>query len=157
MAEKAPHSRFNPNESWLEGRGSWLTYAVVVCITHLAILSIPFIGTATAWTLTSIIHCIATYYFLHYLKGNPFENSVDGGSQGKDRRLTHWEQINQGTQNTSTKKFMTLVPVVIFILASFYTKYDAVHFLFNSVALASALIPKLPQLHKVRVFGFNRY
>jgi hypothetical protein len=47
------------------------------------------------------------------LKGNPFENSVDGGSQGKDRRLTHWEQINQGAQNTSTRKFMTLVPVIM--------------------------------------------
>lgn len=60
MAEKAPHSRFNPNESWLEGRGSWLTYGVIVCITHLAILSVPFIGRGTAWTLTSIIHCIVS-------------------------------------------------------------------------------------------------
>jgi hypothetical protein len=67
-AETAPHSRFNPNESWLEGRGSWLTYGVIVCITHLAILSIPFIGTATAWTLTSIIHCIVSWdgkYFVY--------------------------------------------------------------------------------------------
>ena len=61
MAEKVPHSRFNPNESWLEGRGSWLTYGVIVCITHLAILSIPFIGTATAWTLTNIVHCIVSW------------------------------------------------------------------------------------------------
>ena len=60
MADKATHSRFNPNESWLEGRGSWLTYTVIVGVTHLAILSIPFIGTATAWTLTSIIHCIVS-------------------------------------------------------------------------------------------------
>jgi hypothetical protein len=44
-----------------------------------------------------------------------------------------------------------------FILASFYTKYDLLHFLVNTVALASALIPKLPQLHKVRLFGINRY
>lgn len=43
------------------------------------------------------------------------------------------------------------------MLASFYTKYNVVHFLVNTTSLLTALIPKLPQLHGVRLFGINKY
>lgn len=44
-----------------------------------------------------------------------------------------------------------------YLLASFYTKYDAAHFLINTVSLLSVLLPKLPQFHGVRLFGINKY
>lgn len=44
-----------------------------------------------------------------------------------------------------------------YILTSFYTKYDRVHFVVNTVSLLTVLIPKLPQLHGVRIFGINKY
>lgn len=44
-----------------------------------------------------------------------------------------------------------------YFLTSFYTKYDQVHFVLNTVSLMSVLIPKLPQLHGVRIFGINKY
>lgn len=44
-----------------------------------------------------------------------------------------------------------------YLLASFYTKYDAVHFLINTASLLSVLLPKLPQFHGVRLFGINKY
>lgn len=44
-----------------------------------------------------------------------------------------------------------------YFLTSFYTKYDQVHFILNTVSLMSVLIPKLPQLHGVRIFGINKY
>ncbi|KAG7259197.1 hypothetical protein CRUP_025024 [Coryphaenoides rupestris] len=44
-----------------------------------------------------------------------------------------------------------------YLLASFYTKYDTAHFVVNTVSLLSVLIPKLPQLHGVRIFGINKY
>ena len=44
-----------------------------------------------------------------------------------------------------------------YFLASFYTKYDTTHFVVNTVSLLSVLIPKLPQLHGVRIFGINKY
>ena len=49
------------------------------------------------------------FILLHYLKGTPFRTS----DQGKSRRLTHWEQIDQGTQFTDTRKFLTFVPIVL--------------------------------------------
>lgn len=48
-------------------------------------------------------------------------------------------------------------PLFRYILTSFYTKYDRVHFVVNTVSLLTVLIPKLPQLHGVRIFGINKY
>ena len=45
----------------------------------------------------------------------------------------------------------------ILISASFYTSYEYKHFLWNTPALLLCVIPKLPQLHGVRVFGINKY
>ncbi|GAB5573904.1 ORM1-like protein 2 isoform X2 [Prionailurus iriomotensis] len=47
--------------------------------------------------------------------------------------------------------------LAIYLLASFYTKYDAAHFLINTASLLSVLLPKLPQFHGVRLFGINKY
>lgn len=46
----------NPNSGWLNSRGMWLSYLIGVFIVHIALLSIPFLTTAWAWTLTSVIH-----------------------------------------------------------------------------------------------------
>ena len=37
-------------------RGMWLTYAIVVTLLHLFLLSIPFLSIPLAWTLTNVIH-----------------------------------------------------------------------------------------------------
>lgn len=49
------------------------------------------------------------------------------------------------------------VPLRSYFLASFYTKYNPTHFVINTASLLSVLIPKLPQLHGVRLFGINKY
>lgn len=54
-------------------------------------------------------HFQSMFIFLHYLKGTPFQTA----DQGKSRRLTHWEQLNNGEQFTGTRKFFTLVPIFL--------------------------------------------
>lgn len=126
------------------------------------------------------------YVFMHAVKGTPFETP----DQGKARLLTHWEQLDYGVQFTSSRKFFTISPIILYVsdntrsfdltehfscvrgftsltdssvllrryfLASFYTKYDTAHFVINTASLLSVLIPKLPQLHGVRLFGINKY
>lgn len=44
-----------------------------------------------------------------------------------------------------------------FLLTSFYTKYDSLHFVINFVSLVIVILPKLPQFHRVRIFGINKY
>uniref|UniRef100_A0A8V0ZYN0 ORMDL sphingolipid biosynthesis regulator 3 n=1 Tax=Gallus gallus TaxID=9031 RepID=A0A8V0ZYN0_CHICK len=93
------------------------------------------------------------YIFLHTVKGTPFETP----DQGKARLLTHWEQMDYGVQFTASRKFLTIMPIVLYFLTSFYTKYDRIHFVINTISLMSVLIPKLPQFHGVRIFGINKY
>lgn len=54
----------NPNENWLDSKGAWLSYAIVVTFFHLALLSMPFFSTATVWTLTNVIHNVVSCWVL---------------------------------------------------------------------------------------------
>lgn len=49
------------------------------------------------------------YIMFHHVKGTPY----DTADQGAVRRLTHWEQIDNGEQFTTTRKFLTAVPVIL--------------------------------------------
>ncbi|XP_049481672.1 ORM1-like protein 2 isoform X1 [Panthera uncia] len=147
------HSEVNPNTQVMNSRGIWLAYIILVGLLHVVLLSIPFFSIPVVWTLTNVIHNLAMYVFLHTVKGTPFETP----DQGKARLLTHWEQMDYGLQFTSSRKFLSISPIVLYLLASFYTKYDAAHFLINTASLLSVLLPKLPQFHGVRLFGINKY
>ena len=59
---------------------------------------------------------------------------------GTVRLLTHWEQLDHGLQYTPTRKFLTIIPILLFFLASFYTHYQSTHFLLNSISLAFVLV-----------------
>ncbi|XP_042200222.1 ORM1-like protein 2 [Callorhinchus milii] len=147
------HSEVNPNTRIMNSRGIWLAYLILVGFLHVVLLSIPVFSIPVVWTLTHVIHNSTMYWFLHTVKGTPFETP----DQGKARLLTHWEQMDYGIQFTSSRKFLTISPIILYLLASFYTKYDPRHFLVNTISLLTALIPKLPQLHGVRIFGINKY
>ena len=49
------------------------------------------------------------YIMFHYIKGTPYPT----GDQGDARRLTNWEQIDNGEQMTDTRKFLIAVPVLL--------------------------------------------
>lgn len=55
------HSSQNPNESYLDSKGTWLTYVILIAIGHLVILSVPFLDTATAWTITNTMHNVVSF------------------------------------------------------------------------------------------------
>ncbi|XP_064329430.1 ORM1-like protein 3 isoform X2 [Phalacrocorax carbo] len=147
------HSEVNPNTRVMNSRGIWLSYVLGIGLLHVVLLSIPFFSVPVVWTLTNIIHNMSMYIFLHTVKGTPFETP----DQGKARLLTHWEQMDYGVQFTASRKFLTIMPIVLYFLTSFYTKYDRIHFIINTISLMSVLIPKLPQFHGVRIFGINKY
>ncbi len=50
----------NPNEQWLYARGMSIAYMTTVLIVHLALISIPFISTEDAWTLTNALHSLVS-------------------------------------------------------------------------------------------------
>ncbi|XP_043343487.1 ORM1-like protein 1 isoform X1 [Cervus canadensis] len=109
------HSEVNPNTRVMNSRGMWLTYALGVGLLHIVLLSIPFFSVPVAWTLTNVIHNLGMYVFLHAVKGTPFETP----DQGKARLLTHWEQLDYGVQFTSSRKFFTISPIILFTAVAF--------------------------------------
>lgn len=55
------HSEQNPNTTWLNSKGIWFTYIIFTATMHLILLSLPFLTTATAWTLTNVFHNLVSY------------------------------------------------------------------------------------------------
>ena len=49
------------------------------------------------------------FLILHIEKGTAFET----GDQGSARYWTAWEQIDYGASFTASKKFLTIVPIVL--------------------------------------------
>ncbi len=77
--------------------------------------------------------------------------------QGKYDSQTFWEQMDDGVQFTSNRKFFTAVPVVLFLLASHTTDYRRQPMGLNLAVVLLLLLAKLPAFHRVRIFGINKY
>lgn len=103
-----------------------------------------------AWTYAHLIHGVVTYYLLHWHKGSPII-----ADQGKYDKLTFWEQLDDGVQNTNNRKFFTLVPVVLFILATHGSDYRRQPLGLNLAVVLILVIAKFSSMHKVRLFGIG--
>ena len=75
--------------------------------------------------------------------------------QGKYDNLTFWEQLDDGLQYSRTRKFLTAVPVVLFLLASHSADYARHHLALNLIAVLVLVIAKLPVMDRVRILGIN--
>lgn len=103
-----------------------------------------------AWTYVHLIHGVVTYYLLHWHKGSPI--NMD---QGRYDKLTFWEQLDDGVQNTINRKFFTLVPVVLFLLATHGSDYRRQPLGLNLAVVLILVIAKFSSMHKVRLFGIG--
>lgn len=64
------HSEQNPNTSWLNSKGIWFTYIIFTTTMHLILLSLPFLTTPVAWTLTNVFHNLVNILKLFKLENN---------------------------------------------------------------------------------------
>lgn len=112
-----------------------------------------------------------TWVLFHWQKGVPYGDVVDK-QQGKFDRLTMWEQMDLGVQFTPTRKFFTIVPIVLydrtlrgtcvtqyrsFIITTHYNEFQRpLIFWVNFGFFLLLIVSKLPSMHRVRVFGINK-
>ncbi|KAI8921475.1 ORMDL family [Entophlyctis helioformis] len=137
--------------SWI-ATGAWIANICVIVLLRFGLAVLPGISTEASWTLTNLGYNAATFLMFHWMSGTPFnhnQNELDG--------MTLWEQIDGGAQFTPTKKYLTAVPIFMFLLSTHYTHYDATTFTINLISLIIVLIAKLPVMHRVRLFGFNKH
>ncbi|KAJ2698571.1 sphingolipid homeostasis protein orm1 [Coemansia sp. IMI 203386] len=129
---------------------SWTTNIVLIIAFRLIFSLIPWSTPELSWTLTNLSYCLFQYIMFHGIIGTPFEVN-----QGAYDNLTLWEQMDNGEQYTPTKKFLTVVPIAVFLLSTHYSNYDVPTFIINFTAVLIVLIAKLPAFHRVRFFGIN--
>ncbi|MBA0560075.1 hypothetical protein Golob_017000, partial [Gossypium lobatum] len=96
------------------------------------------------WTICILILFFAgSLFFPSSKKGTPFAED-----QGMYNGLTWWEQIDNGKQLTPNIKFLTIVPVILYLIASHTTDYQHPMLFFNTIAVVVLVVAKFPNMHK---------
>jgi hypothetical protein len=134
---------------------------MIICL-KILFNSLPGVSQELSWTLTNLTYMASSYLMFHWVKGIPFEFNA-----GAYDNLNMWEQMDNGDQYTPAKKFLTFVPIVLyvspcpestdiqrfeweltcrFLLSTHYSHYDVWMFTVNCWALMMVLIPKLPSV-----------
>lgn len=104
-----------------------------------------------AWTLNLWIHFLAQFYLMHWAKGTPFSNT----DQKALKHLTFFEQLDRGKPWTPIKKFLITFPVIVYIIGSHLNIHSKSYHFWNFPPTLILVLAKLPQFHKVRLFGIN--
>lgn len=136
---------FNANADWVNYKGAWVIHVVLILLAKILLDVIPAMQQDTSWTLVNLGYIALSYIMFHYVTGTPFESNA-----GVYDQLTLWEQIDEGAQYTPAKKWLTSVPIGLFLISTHYTRYNPLLFGLNFVALLFVLFPKLPILHRLR-------
>ncbi|XP_073154304.1 uncharacterized protein [Henckelia pumila] len=145
-----PPPDMNRNTEWFTYPGVWTSYILILFFFWFLFFSIFNCTPGIAWTIVNLGHFVVTYHFFHWKKGTPFADD-----QGIYNSLTWWEQIDNGKQLTRNRKFLTVVPLVLYLIASHTTDYRHPMLLLNTLAVLVMVIAKFPNMHKVRIFGIN--
>lgn len=142
----------NANTAWLNYKGAWAVFIIGILFARL-LTSLIGLDTPVAWTVINVLHAALTLHFFHFVRGGA-EDDVDG----KYDDFTWWEQIDGGAQYTSNRKFFTLVPCILFLIAYHYTSHLPNQGLCRANLVASVIIimAKTPFMHRKRIMGYNR-
>lgn len=138
----------NENAAWVNAPGAWLIHPVMILLAKVLVDAIPRMTQDVSWTITNLGYMAVSFLMFHHVTGIPFESSLPSGGAYDD--LTLWEQIDAGAQYTPAKKWLTSVPICLFLISTHYTKYDLLLFGINFAACLFVLFPKLPILHRLR-------
>ncbi|KAI4160229.1 MAG: hypothetical protein LQ342_005941 [Letrouitia transgressa] len=140
----------NVNANWVNSKGAWSIHVVLIIALKILFNIIPGVSQETSWTLTNITYMFGSYLMFHWVRGVPFEFNA-----GAYDNLNMWEQIDNGDQYTPAKKFLLIVPILLFLASTHYTHYDLTYFLINVLAVLGVVIPKLPWSHRKRIGLFS--
>lgn len=140
----------NRNVDWLSGRFTKVAYIIFVFITWGLIHISTIFPSTEAWTITNIIHGVVTFVLFHWIKGCP-----DDSTQGEYNGLTVYEQIDCGVAWTQTKKMLMLMPAFLTWMACHTAHYEPIFVVVNGGMFLICIIAKIPEMHRVRLFGIN--
>merc|ERR1719285_1024426 len=94
-----------------------------------------FFGQEMAWSAVHFVHNISLFSLLHWNKGTI--NAFDWGLYDK---LSFWEQIDNGKQYTTPRKLFTVMPILIFLAASYASHWNKSILIPNICLLLVAIV-----------------
>ena len=144
---KHPDAYLSQNISWTIQKGSWIMHLILTFIFWIMLSQI--FGRAIGWQLTVITYNVCTFIFFHWIVGDPFDNSY--------RDFTFWEQMAVQLQHSSTLIFMSIYPVILFMVVSRVVIWNPKMLIVAIISLSFVVIPKLGFMHMKRVFGIKRH
>jgi hypothetical protein len=141
----------NKNVNWIDYR-FWVTYTISLLLVRWALYVLPVVPHQYAWTFIHVGSSIIFFYLFHWVKGTPFWQEDDGEYDS----LTFWEQIDDGVQYTANRKFLTIMPIIVFLLASYDSHWEQRILALNIPFLLVSLIGKTGYMHGKRIAGINK-
>uniref|UniRef100_A0A7S3DHP2 Uncharacterized protein n=1 Tax=Palpitomonas bilix TaxID=652834 RepID=A0A7S3DHP2_9EUKA len=141
----------NPNTNWVHKKGAWTAFVVGLCVAYWAFTAFFGFSPATAWTIIITIHTISTFYGFHWALGSP----LDSVGNENVYKLTWWEQLDNGAQWTASKKFLTVVPIALFLIAYPSIEAHSDLFWYNAFMTTVLVMGKMPFMHRIRILGIN--
>jgi hypothetical protein len=136
--------------------GFRVMYALLLVLSFFALRAIIPWQHDAAVVLTILLqaHALITFILLHWLRGAP-ESTTDG--DGEDvAHLTFWEQMDERYYGTPSRRFFTLVPILLFFFTLIFTAENVRLLLMNALSTAVIVVAKHETLFGVRIFGINR-
>jgi hypothetical protein len=99
----------NPNTEIVRSPVFWVFYFSLIAF---FIFCAYLIGVKDVWTLTNLVHSIVTLYLLHWVRGSGIGEG-EFQTPGKYKKLTFWEQLDNETAYSQTKKYFFIVPAAL--------------------------------------------
>ncbi|KAK8883776.1 ORM1-like protein 3 [Tritrichomonas musculus] len=140
----------NKNVSYIDSPASWVFYTFIWLFLRVILAGLG-LSAKASWAIVNWIHGIISYVLFHWIMGTPFASDHEHESD----LLTFWEQIDDQVLYTRARKFLTLFPIALFFIAVDSSGWDLAYFWINAIVLLITVIPKLPFMHRVRIFGIN--
>ena len=101
----------NKNVAFIDNPVCWVFYTLLVFIFRVIFSGLG-LNSPVAWTLVNYVHGIISFFCFHWIKGSPFIED-----HGEYHQLTFWEQIDDQVQYTRARKFLLILPCVLFVFA----------------------------------------
>ncbi|POW01683.1 hypothetical protein PSHT_12410 [Puccinia striiformis] len=149
---KSPHSNqkhHRPHLTSLSCSGAWVIHLVLIFAGKILVDIIPGITQDVSWTTVNIAYDVVSD--LHHVSLYHW-NSVRI-FRGSLRSIDDVGTNRHGCHYTPTKKWLTILPIALFLLCTHYTHLDLHPSLFTlnfTVTFCVALLPKLPVFHRLR-------
>lgn len=134
------------NISWTLEKCSTIVHILVTVAVNLIFRT--FFKPTTAWALTVLAYNCTTFLFFHWIVGDPFDHSFSD--------CTFWEQMTEQLGYSQGMYFMTVFPVMLFIVSSHIVRWGYKTYWLCTFSLCIVMIPKLEFMHKRRIFGINQ-